>query len=273
MANPASLPDGLLASFVRWHAHQTEKTTKHVSEGPGQPRGVAHATELRKYVEELKRRADPRFGEIERWASEILNMYDKWRSTRGFINRTEPGPPLEGSLPTADQVEALLRRRASTRFWLPKEVDKQTVRRLIEAGLQAPSSCSRMGWLFVAVRQPPLPDPRPATNNADLLRNAPLIVYLACHDAFYPERFAPALDVGAAAQSILLAGESMGLRGCAMYHSESFDQKDLRRRLEIPDSAYIYLAICMGYPADDPVKPARPGLEACYKLIDRRVHP
>lgn len=274
---PARLDDGVLASLVRWHAHQTEKTTKHVSQGPAKPRGMAHASALRRYLAELQTRNLPAHVEIVAWATHVLALYDDWLVTPGAINQeavpTAVNQTTAVALPTAEQVIQLMNHRTSTRFWQPKEVPEEIVNQLLAAALQAPSSCSRMGWFFVAVRQPPLPDMRPAVNNQDMLRNAPLIVYFACFNDYYPERYAPALDVGGASQSLLLTAEAFGLRGCSMYHSESFDQADLRQKLDLPASAYIYVAVCLGYPADAPIKPARPALPAVSKIINQRIHP
>lgn len=272
--SPQRLDDNFLASFVRWHGHQTEKSTKHISQGPENPRGIQHSRALRRYLKELTKRSLPEYNEITQWAERILETYDTWSITPGAINQTKPHISFsEPGISTPEQVMNILQHRTSVRFWRQEEIDSSIVRNLVEAGLEAPSSCARMGWYFVAVQQPPLNDPRPAVNNQDMLRNAPLIIYLACQDTLYPERFAPALDVGGAAQSVLLVAEAYGLRGCPVYHSESFDQKKLRRQLELPDSAYIYLAICLGYPDDIPTKPPRPSPEANYKVINTRIHP
>jgi nitroreductase len=272
--SPQRLNDVFLASFVRWHGHQTEKAMKHVSEGPENPRGFHHSQALRRYLEELINRSLPEYNEIAEWAKRIVEEYDTWCKTPGAINQMKPKSLFNRSgVSTPEQVFNMLRHRTSVRFWLQEEIDLSIIKNLIEAGLEAPSSCARMGWLFIAVQQTPLNDPTPAVNNKDMLRNAPLIIYIACQDSLYPERFAPAIDVGAAAQSILLAAEAHGLRGCPIYHSESFDQNTLRRQLDLPGSAYVYLAICLGYPDDIPVKPPRPIPEANYKVINARIHP
>lgn len=269
---PASLDDGILASLVRWHAHQTEKATKHPSQGSENPRGVAHSRALRRYLAELHQRNLPTHTNVVTWASHILAIYDEWIDSPGAINQDKDQSIIAPDLPTAEQTLSLIKHRTSTRFWQPREVPETIVNQLLTAALQAPSSCSRMGWFFAAVRQPPLPNMRLAVNNKEMLRNAPLIIYFACFNNYYPERYAPALDVGGASQTLLLAAETFGLRGCSMYHSESFDQDALRHQLDLPSSAYIYLAVCLGYPADQPNKPARPALPAVSKIINQRLH-
>jgi nitroreductase len=267
---PQDLDGRLLASFVRWHAHQTEKATKHVSAEDESHRGLRHFRDLVRYLDELKRRSLPEYRELVRWAERIASEYQRWSTIPGWISRTVPdGTARARARPSPDQLAALMRHRTSTRMWRPKTVPPNIVRTLIEAAIESPSSCSRMGWYFVGVCQTPPKERVLAANNSAMLRNAPVIIYLAAYNDFYPERFAPALDLGGAGLSILLMAEAYGLRGCPIYHAESFDQAKLRRDLSLPRSAYVYMAICLGYPDDVPCKPIRSPAHEFYRIVER----
>jgi nitroreductase len=156
-----------------------------------------------------------------------------------------------------DELERLIGTTASTRFWQLREVSRETCDALVRMALLAPSSCNRQGLKVLVERRAPVSRGRREANNRAMLENAPLIFYFACERTVYPELFAPALDAGMAAQNLLVYANALGLKGCPMYHSESFNQTSLRAKLQLPGSYYIYLAVLVGYPAEVAVKPPR----------------
>ena len=89
-ANPAKLSDEVIASFVRWHGHQTEKATKHQSSEYAISLSKYHYDELIQYLGELERRSGTRYSCLIEWAKEILDNYESWRKTLGYINIKKP---------------------------------------------------------------------------------------------------------------------------------------------------------------------------------------
>lgn len=267
---PTALDDRQLGNLLRWHAHQLEKATKHISRGPEHARGHYHFEQLKALIAEMEKRADHQNSELLSWAQAIDASYRQWRERPGdhrlIICHTHSAP----SVPFSD-FSRLLHQRRSIRMWTQEAVPEDVVQNLLESAVEAPSSCNRQGWFFTAVRQSPLKKYELATNNAAMLKNAPLIIYLSAFDDFYPERFAPALDLGGASEALLLAAETLGLSGCCMYQSESADQSDLRRKLNLPRQAYTYMAICLGYPAENPAKPVRMPMPHCQNILNQRI--
>ncbi len=258
------LTDHQLMSLMSWHAHQTEKATKHRSapvEG-GRPRGHRHYDALSHYLAESARR--PALATQERdaleWIREVHAAYDLWRRTPGHINITPPAAVGPGESPrrvAPADLSALMHTRASARMWQAREVADDVIAALIDAGLQAPSSCNRQGVVTVIAKRAFPRELREGVNNPFMLHNAPVIIYVAADPSLYPERQAPALDAGMAAQNIVLLAETYGLATCPMYHSESVDQKRLRAQTGIPRNLYVYVALLIGYPAELVVKPRR----------------
>jgi len=263
LKRPDRLTNHQLLSLLSWHAHQTEKATKHRSADPPakKPRGFRHFDALGHYLAEADRRADLQGTDAATlaWIRDIYQAYEHWRATPGWINITAPDDqtrhPTDGI--AAADVATLIERRTSARVWKPIAISDEIINSLIDAGLQAPSSCNRQG-VVITVAENTFPRTlKEGVNNAFMLNNAAAIFYIANDPSLYPERQAPALDAGMAAQNILLLAEAHGLSGCAMYHSESFDQKALRQRLGISRNLYIYVALLIGYPEEVAIKPRR----------------
>ncbi|MCA9257362.1 MAG: nitroreductase family protein [Phycisphaerales bacterium] len=222
LRDPRKLTDHQLLSLLSWHAHQTEKATKHRSANrPGEKaRGHRHFAALEHYLAELatRPRLDASEGGAIAWIRDVRDEYAHWRDTPGHINIAGIAAP-ESSAPTTprpDDVADLIHRRTSARVWLPRKIPDEIIEQLIDAGLQAPSSCNRQGVVINVVENSFPREAKEGVNNAFMLHNAPAIFYITADPSLYPERQAPALDAGMAAQNILLLAESLGLAGRAM---------------------------------------------------------
>lgn len=265
LRNPKRLTDHQLMSLLSWHAHQTEKATKHRSAAASnaRPRGFRHFDALTHYLKEIESRPhlDASEHEALAWIRSVHAEYDIWRRTPDHINIKSIAPTAtqkeHASTITPDAMHHLIRQRTSARVWQPRDIDDAILTQLIDAGLQAPSSCNRQGVVITVLKQSLPREQKEGVNNPFMLNNAPAIFYIAADPSLYPERQAPALDAGMAAQNILLLAESHGLAGCAMYHSESFNQKQLRQRLNLTSNLYVYVALLIGYPGEFPIKPRR----------------
>lgn len=263
LRDPKRLTDHQLMSLLSWHAHQTEKATKHRSSSTPDPRarGFRHFDALTHYLAEIDARPDLARSESAAldWIRTIQSEYSRWRETPNHINIL---PVADNGSTSAtpvvpEAVGELIRRRTSARVWQPRAISDDIINALIEAGLQAPSSCNRQGVVITVVKRDFPRELKEGVNNPFMLNNAPAIFYITADPSLYPERQAPALDAGMAAQNILLLAESYGLAGCAMYHSESMDQKALRKKLGIPRNLYVYVALLIGYAGERAIKPVR----------------
>jgi len=271
---PKKLSNYQLMSLLFWHGHQTEKATKHISGvQDNQSRGIRHYRNLIRYLKECEKRS--RLQEREArgigWAKEIKQAFEYWSATPGNINlkpvKTKDFLSKEEES-IFEQVNHLICSRRSIRFWQDHEISDQIIEKLIASGLSAASSCNRQGVMFVVVKHSFPRETTKEANNLAMLRNAPMIVYLCGDASLYPERFAPALDIGLAAGNIMICAEAIGLKGCAMYHSESFSQRKLQKQLGISNNMHVYLALLLGYPAEISKKPARMSSDLRSKIID-----
>jgi len=154
--SPSSLNNDVLAAFVRWYAHQTEKSTKHVFDGVEKPLSKVNYSELARYLHELKKRNLKGYENIIAWAEMIVQQYENWRKVPGNINITPPDTDTpDRNAGISSVILHTIHKRTSTRFWKQEPVSESLSRQLLEAGQQAQRHVtSRAGFLlrFISLR-------------------------------------------------------------------------------------------------------------------------
>lgn len=172
----------------------------------------------------------------------------------------------------------------SIRRLKPDPIPEEILRKIVEAGIHAPTGGNRQDWGFILVRdaelktfirdryrdaqqksrasQPPLSDLPPARQRAmkasiylsEHMNEAPVIL-LACHAKEYPawannQRGSTATIHGSiypAVQNILLACRAHGI-GSVLTTTHFFFEEDLKKKVGVPDSMEISALLPMGYP-------------------------
>ena len=174
----------------------------------------------------------------------------------------------------------------SMRRLKPDPIPEDVLRKIVEAGIHAPSGGNRQDWGFILVRdpelklfirdryrdaqqksrasQPPineLPPPRQRAIKAsiylsDHMHEAPVIL-LACSAKEYPawaqvqnQRGSTATVHGSiypAVQNILLACRAYGI-GSVLTTTHFFFEEELKKKAGVPDNMEIAALLPMGYP-------------------------
>ncbi|MCR5042209.1 MAG: nitroreductase [Clostridia bacterium] len=157
-----------------------------------------------------------------------------------------------------DGMDLLMTRR-SVRGFLKKEVDKDLIKKICDAGLHAPTGRNRQSTIIIAITDPEVRRRLTEVNaeimgasGTDTFYGAPVIlVVLARKDArtyIY--------DGGACMENLLLAAHEVGLAGCWIHRAkEEFEMpefQELLKGLGIADPEnYEGIGHCaIGYPAD-----------------------
>lgn len=150
-----------------------------------------------------------------------------------------------------------IKARRVTREFADKPVSDEAIRALVEAARWAPSGGARRLNVYVVVRAP---------ENLSKLRSVspgilghPKAAIVICIDHAKAESFAyddtefgsNYVDLGTAAENMLLVAEELGLGACPVM---SFHRKALQVLLNLPESLEPAMTIILGYPA--PVKEA-----------------
>ena len=166
-------------------------------------------------------------------------------------------------------MEAIYKRR-SVRFYTEETVDKATIEKLINAGIQAPSAMNVQPWAFGVIQDKALMQKISDETKAYLLASISEKPYLECYrqlfsnpefNIFYhapvlltilakPEGPFPACDCNLAAQNVMLAAHSIGLGSCWIGFAQmSLNTPELKEQLGIPKEYTIAAPLVIGHPA------------------------
>jgi nitroreductase len=152
----------------------------------------------------------------------------------------------------------IIKTRRTIRRFEAREIDAGVLIRLVEAARSAPSAANKQPLQYVVVNDPSIRAAvfsnvawagyiRPKRNPSPGQEPTAYIVLLV--NKAIAEHGAAA-DVGAAAQSIMLAAWSLGIGSCWM---GAIQRPQIAEILHIPENMSIDTLIALGYPAETPV--------------------
>lgn len=178
------------------------------------------------------------------------------------------------------KFDHVLEERRSIRRWKDRPVEKDDIKKIIKAGMEAPSwknsQCPRYfvvtnDKLLAELRENALPE-----FNAKNCSNAPCLI-VACFqqgksgrsvDNEYANECGEGwsyYDLGLASENICLKAASMGLGTLIMgIRNEAI----IRSMLSIPEDMTIVSVIALGWPDIDPKKPHREKLKEVCKFYE-----
>jgi nitroreductase len=140
-----------------------------------------------------------------------------------------------------DVFEAI-QQRISIRAYTSKPVEREKIEKILEAGRLAPSARNVEPWHFIAVTNA---EKRKALSKgvyAKFVAQSPLVI-VACGDKKASDDWY-AVDVSLAVENMVLTAISEGLGTCCV---GSFNEKDVKETLKIPDNYEVIVMIAIGY--------------------------
>jgi len=161
---------------------------------------------------------------------------------------------------TPDELIALFKRRQSVRAYNPEiPVTDDIVMRCIEAARLAPSACNAQPWKFIVVNEPTLKEKLAECTSGGLLplnhftHQAPVLIVVVREQANITSNLGqlvknkefPLTDIGIATIQFCLQATVEGLGTCILGW---FDEKKVKKLLNIPRSKRAELIITLGYP-------------------------
>lgn len=158
-----------------------------------------------------------------------------------------------------DLLKAIVERR-SVRSFQADHVPEDTLRRLVEAGIWAPSGGNAQTWRFIIVTDD-VSIRRLKMLSPGLLGNPPAVIVI-CQDIAEAERKGAKLgkevlslmDSAMAAQNIILAAYAEGLGTCIV---RSFHPGGVQKLLKLSQYVEPQILISVGVPASVPKPPKR----------------
>lgn len=161
------------------------------------------------------------------------------------------------------RIDAIYK-RVSCRSFIRKEIPKQILEEIINAGTMAPASGNMQPWEFIIIDEPEAKEKvvkctfsgfySKGSSNQHWIEDASIII-IPCVNfkrtvARYGDlgyKLAP-LDTTSAVQNMLLAATELGISGCWV---GGFLEKKIRNLLQLPPYVQPLGLVPMGYPAKE----------------------
>lgn len=158
----------------------------------------------------------------------------------------------------------IIRKRRSVRVYRSDPIPEESLFRVLEAARLAPSGKNLQPWKFILVQDNELKRKlAKASNSQDFIADAPLIL-VACG---FPEECYRSMgrymkswpvDVTIALEHLILQAQEEGLGTCWI---GSFEEKDVKSLLSVPEHVKVLALTPLGYPAEAPEFRGRKSIE------------
>jgi len=168
------------------------------------------------------------------------------------------------------EFKELVYKRYSCRKFKNIPVEKEKIIQCIEAARVAPSACNAQPWRFIVYNDPEIKQKVAETATSGLYRfskfiqAAPVLVMVLAGKGSFLSKMGSLvrntrfylMDIGIICEHIILQATELGLGTC---YVGWFDEKAVKKLLNMPGNIEIPLIICMGYPDDsyklhDPIR-------------------
>lgn len=160
----------------------------------------------------------------------------------------------------------LAEKRYSVRSYLRKPVEREKIERCLEAARLAPSACNSQPWEFIVIDKPEMKEKVINYFTGELIsfnnfvEGAPVLIVavtsrpnLASRTGGFIRRTPfELIDTGIAVEHMCLQAVEEGLGTCILGW---FDEKGVKKALEITGNRRVFLVVTMGYPSEDKIKP------------------
>jgi nitroreductase len=140
-----------------------------------------------------------------------------------------------------DVFEAIQKRKSS-RTYESTPVSKEVLKKLLEAARLSPSAKNIQPWHFIVVTEPKKRKALSKGIFAKFLSQTPAVIVLCGNEKASPEWYT--IDVALAGENMVLAATEEGLGTCWV---GSFDEKQVRILLSIPEDFRVVALLALGY--------------------------
>jgi nitroreductase len=156
-------------------------------------------------------------------------------------------------------IESILSRK-SIRKYEKKEIPKEVLNQIFEAGRNAPSAANKQPIHFIVLRDHELKK-QLTTIFSRFLKDSPVVI-VGCADvkSLLTGRWA-VVDTTIAMQNMVIAAWSLGIGSCWI---GAFNEKKVKETLKIPDRWKVVALITLGYPAKQPKQREKKSLEKMF---------
>ena len=156
------------------------------------------------------------------------------------------------------ELEEIVKGRRAVRKYEEKEIPFEHAKKILEAGIWAPSGSNLQSWEFIVVRDKEMIE-KIKMASPGLFGN-PAMLVIGCINKERAKRGGKIgypmamMDVAMAFQNMMLMAYSLGIGSCPVL---SFNKVILKELLEIPEEVDPILIVTFGYPPFWPKPPRR----------------
>jgi len=162
----------------------------------------------------------------------------------------------------------LVKTRQSVRKYLDKPIEREKIERCLKAARLAPSASNSQPWNFIVVDDPKLKEAVAKETFSQLISfnrfslQAPVLIILISERPGLLNKVAEAIkdkqfclvDIGITAEHLCLQATEEGLGTCMLGW---FNEKGVKKILNIPPSKRVELVVTMGYPESNQIRPKK----------------
>ncbi len=159
----------------------------------------------------------------------------------------------------------LIKKRQSVRKYDDTPVEREKIERCIEAARLAPSACNAQPWKFIVIDDPEIREAIAKKTVANVLQmnkfapQAPVLVVIVTEKpnftskagALLKDKDYSLIDLGIATEHFCLQATEEGLGTCIIGW---FDEKAVKKILDIPKKRRVNLIVSVGYSASDKLR-------------------
>ncbi|MDO8735147.1 MAG: nitroreductase family protein [Elusimicrobiota bacterium] len=159
----------------------------------------------------------------------------------------------------------LVKKRQSVRKYSDKSVPKDVLERCLEAARLAPSACNSQPWSFIVIDDAKYNNEVAEAafsgiySSNSFAKSAPVLVvvitehskFLAALGGYFRGTQYNLIDIGISAEHFVLQAAEEGLGTCWLGF---FNEKAVKKILNIPKDKKVDIIISVGYPADDKIR-------------------
>ena len=144
-------------------------------------------------------------------------------------------------------VDVVLNRR-SIRRYEPKEIPRDVLDKILEAGRQAPSAANKQAWHFIVLTDSEIKKELSKGMFNRFIKDAPITVVGCAHKDLIASKWS-IVSTTIALQNMVVAAWAMGIGSCWV---GDFSEEKVKKLLNIPESWNIVALVSFGYPAEKP---------------------
>ena len=151
----------------------------------------------------------------------------------------------------------LIKQRRSIRNFKEKEIDKETLKEIIQTGKYAPSAMNKQPWHFIIVSNEEKKRELSKGLFSRFIKDAPIAIFGCAHKDRIGGSWSR-ISTAIALQNMVIAGWAMGIGSCWI---GDFNEDKVRQLLNIPKNYNVVSIIPFGYPAKIPKPRQKKSLE------------